>query len=485
MESSSSNSEERELQQINTRPFEIAFRIFFHEEHQTFEEKTYHNLNQLQWQLERNNFHGRDSKTCLDNFKDSTGCEPETYKRNLLRYLTELDKLIDERVLKYGELWMKEREVQALKEIEQRLKESEMQTQESLVTEASLVTEGIALGASLVDKQCTFNSSTSLEQQHDYNSSRNEYSRLGNENESSDNERSSSGNDADVDIRPLNDSDTVFEVHNDMFKNMFLHEIQNHEQPKSIPNTYVTNENNSNIISDIPNMDPDRDKEEHNYVDDEQQRALFASLINNLNCDIEKCTKVNHEAQQANVLLTNELERYKEKEKHFSKDKIIESRNRMSDEFVIKDVNLQLNCFEKGIVKEMKDDLNHVYENEIFKQNSSLENENCCLKKTITELSKQPTDVKEEMTKRCAQYEKDFAKLKAHDEAKIKFDIEDPETINIELEYSVASLLKDFLQKSLYDSDPSNVESKSGKKIFFSEMKPQVSKKILRGSKGF
>ncbi|GJT41229.1 hypothetical protein Tco_0941094 [Tanacetum coccineum] len=160
-------------------------------------------------------------------------------------------------------------------------------------------------------------------------------------------------------------------------------------------------------------------------------------------------------------------------------------------------------------------------------------------------------------------YEKDFAKLEAHcvspepkspnksstsvqndqvlsnksDETKIKFDTEDLETINIELEYSVSSLLienehlktiyknpfdlikrsqvqtkslnvsqneaenlksqlfefadkkfdkvfqkiesmkkkkfdsqisNDFLQKSLYDSDPSNVESESGeKKILF------------------
>ncbi|GJZ22650.1 hypothetical protein Tco_0559689 [Tanacetum coccineum] len=127
-------------------------------------------------------------------------------------------------------------------------------------------------------------------------------------------------------------------------------------------------------------------------------------------------------------------------------------RNQLSDEFepLVKNVNLQLNCFEKGLVKEMKDDLkyvmsledefdetclildiqqeffktqfesaiseshSHVYENEMSEQNSSLENENCHLKKTITEHSKQAADVKEEMTKRCAQYEKDFAKLEAH-----------------------------------------------------------------------
>ncbi|GJT99138.1 hypothetical protein Tco_1094656 [Tanacetum coccineum] len=128
------------------------------------------------------------------------------------------------------------------------------------------------------------------------------------------------------------------------------------------------------------------------------------------------------------------------------------ARNRLSEEFepLVKDVNLQLKCFEKGLVKEMKDDLKyvtshedefdktclildiqqeyfktqfesaiseshrHVYEIEMFEQNYSLENENRRLKKTITELSKQASNVKEEMTKRYAQYEKDFAKPEAH-----------------------------------------------------------------------
>ncbi|GKB16793.1 hypothetical protein Tco_0850716 [Tanacetum coccineum] len=100
--------------------------------------------------------------------------------------------------------------------------------------------------------------------------------------------------------------------------------------------------------------------------------------------------------------------------------------NRLAEEFepLVKDVNFQLNCFEKSLVKEIKDDLkyatslkdefdekclildiqkeffktqfesaisesySHVYENKIFKQNSSLENESCCLKKTITQLQK-------------------------------------------------------------------------------------------------
>nr|GEX89445.1 hypothetical protein [Tanacetum cinerariifolium] len=191
------------------------------------------------------------------------------------------------------------------------------------ILEASLITEDISLDASLVDKQRTVDSSTSLEKQNECNNSRNEWSRSRNENRSSKNKSRSAGNDANADIRPLYDSDTVSEVHHDMFENMIVHGLQNHDQPESILDTYVVNENNSNIISNIPNMDPDRGEEEHDDVDYEQKRALFASLINNLKYDVEKCNKVDREAQQANALLTNELERYKEKEKYFAKETTI------------------------------------------------------------------------------------------------------------------------------------------------------------------
>ncbi|GKD96034.1 hypothetical protein Tco_1379931 [Tanacetum coccineum] len=276
MKSSNSNSEKSELE------------LMQHEERQSHS-KCMAWFKELKIHLEtlHNNKFSVDfqNKCWQKNFKDYTRCEPETYRRNLLRYLNELDKLIDKRVLKYEELRMKEREVQAIKEIEKRLKEREIQQQESLVTEgttleanlstdgttldgslvtegttleASLVTKGISLDASLVAKQSTIDSTTSSEQQNESNGSRKECSRLGNEKRSYDNESKSSGNDADDDIGPSYDSDTVTEVskvHHDIFENMFVHGIQNHKQPESIPDTYVVNENDSNIISDIPNMD--------------------------------------------------------------------------------------------------------------------------------------------------------------------------------------------------------------------------------------
>nr|GEX45673.1 hypothetical protein [Tanacetum cinerariifolium] len=118
---------------------------------------------------------------------------------------------------------------------------------------------------------------------------------------------------------------TVLGVYHDLFTNMFAYRIHNHKQPESIPDICVLNENNSIIISDIPNMDPDKIKEEHDYVEYEKHHAFFASLVNNLKCDYEKFNEVNREAQLVNALLTNELERYKEKEKHFARDMTIKS----------------------------------------------------------------------------------------------------------------------------------------------------------------
>ncbi|GJV86878.1 hypothetical protein Tco_1530816 [Tanacetum coccineum] len=193
--------------------------------------------------------------------------------------------------------------------------------------EACFVTKGATLEACLVNEGITLNDNTGVMKSSgtksaNSSSSETRFRSSADENKSSNKESSSSeGNDADV-VWSTYDSDSVtggLIQNNDTFENMFAHGIQNHKHPKFIPDTYVVNENNSNIISHIPNMDSDRNKEEHDYVEYEQQRAFFASLINNLKCDVEKCNEVNREAQKVNALLTNELERYKEKIKTLCK----------------------------------------------------------------------------------------------------------------------------------------------------------------------
>ncbi|GJR24735.1 retrovirus-related pol polyprotein from transposon TNT 1-94 [Tanacetum coccineum] len=131
------------------RLVQIASGTFFGEEHQTFRNNMFHNLDQLLLQFERKNFMRLMQRLVLkysehssffssnevnssyrlnqiwqENFKDYMGCEPETYRSYLLKYLDILEKFIDKRVLKYGELQMKENEVKAIKETEKRLNEA-------------------------------------------------------------------------------------------------------------------------------------------------------------------------------------------------------------------------------------------------------------------------------------------------------------------------------------------------------------------------
>ncbi|GKB08681.1 hypothetical protein Tco_0836993 [Tanacetum coccineum] len=175
MESSNSNSKERELQltqrlakqrhsncmtwveQLETHLYDLyllnspyavdafkpAFRSFFGEEHQTFKLKMFHNLDQLRLQLERENLHGVNAKTCLQalrtqfkeflaskgvnatdllnqgwqqDFEYFTRCEPSAYRRELLENLDTLEAVIHKVVNTYGVLRMKENELNALKE---------------------------------------------------------------------------------------------------------------------------------------------------------------------------------------------------------------------------------------------------------------------------------------------------------------------------------------------------------------------------------
>ncbi|GKC22865.1 hypothetical protein Tco_1025015 [Tanacetum coccineum] len=268
MESSSSNSKETELQQMQLDEREL------HQKCLALFEKLKKHLG----------------------FSPYLKWEPVNYRHLLLWYLEELEKLIDERVLKYAALRMKGKEVQAIQEIERRLQDNEMQKQESLITEgatieACLVIEGAALEDCLVNEGITVNDNTGVTER----------------------------NDVDHNIGSSYDSDTVTKAphsSNDTFQNVFAHGIQSHEQLESIPDTYKVNENNSNIISDIPNMNPDRNKEEHDDVDYEQQRSFFPSLINNLKCDVEKCNEIK--------LLNDEISYLKsqacEKDKTFAKE---------------------------------------------------------------------------------------------------------------------------------------------------------------------
>ncbi|GJU01098.1 hypothetical protein Tco_1111436 [Tanacetum coccineum] len=174
MESSNSNSKERELQLTQllikqrhshcmtwfeqleihlhdlylnnssyaVNAFKPSFCTFFGEERQTFRLKMFHNLDQLRLQLEKENLHEVNAKTCLEvlrtqfkeffaskgvnssdhlnqcwqqDFKEYTLCEPDTYRRDLLENLDTLEAFIHRAVITYGILRMKETKVNTLK----------------------------------------------------------------------------------------------------------------------------------------------------------------------------------------------------------------------------------------------------------------------------------------------------------------------------------------------------------------------------------
>ncbi|GJV80138.1 hypothetical protein Tco_1516008, partial [Tanacetum coccineum] len=130
---------------------ELAFRTFFGNKHTTFRKKMIHKIDQLRLQFERENLHKVNANTCLqelriqfmeffaseevnsldrmnqimqENFKDYLGSEHEIYRSHLLVHLDILEKFIDESVLNYGELLLKESEVKVIKETEKLLNEA-------------------------------------------------------------------------------------------------------------------------------------------------------------------------------------------------------------------------------------------------------------------------------------------------------------------------------------------------------------------------
>ncbi|GKC62015.1 hypothetical protein Tco_1089613 [Tanacetum coccineum] len=272
MESSNSNSKERELQltqrlakqrhshcmawfeQLETHlrdlylnssshvvdAFKPTFHSFFGEEHQTFRVKMFHNLDQLRLQLERDNLHEVNAKTCLEvirtqfkeffaskevnssdhlnqcwqqDFKEYTLCEPDTYKRDLLKNLDTLEAVIHRVVITYGILCMKENEVNALKSQDVRINPVQVVNDSLIVSKSSwiesknnnesLVTESTTLEANLntdvkawdAGSVITESSGTKLDK-HDTSSSLGKYITHA----------------VDADIRPVNDQVPFAEV---------------------------------------------------------------------------------------------------------------------------------------------------------------------------------------------------------------------------------------------------------------------------------
>ncbi|GJU60814.1 retrovirus-related pol polyprotein from transposon TNT 1-94 [Tanacetum coccineum] len=132
-----------------------------------------------------------------------------------------------------------------------------------------------------------------------------------------------------TDKAPVYDSDGSAEVHNynncydnEIF-NMFTQEEQYTDLLEPIPEPHLVQQNDSNVISDVPCVEHNGGTVEQCPASDEETRALYDSLYNNLAIEVEKVNSVNRNLKATNAELTTELARYKNQEKCFeiSQDK--------------------------------------------------------------------------------------------------------------------------------------------------------------------
>ncbi|GKB37536.1 hypothetical protein Tco_0882478, partial [Tanacetum coccineum] len=239
--------------------FKPAFHTFFGEEHETFRFKMFYNLDQLRLQLERENLHEVNAMTCLEalrtqfkeffaskgvnssdhlnqcwqqDFEEYTLCEPETYRRGLLRNLDRLEWAIFRAVIAYGVLRMKEDEVNALKQTEKSLNKA-IPHEHEIDKSFKLQSKDVQMQEGKVDME----SSGTMSDEQDTSSR--------------------SRNDADTEdavIRPVNDQVPLVEVQLTTPHNVLVNEQHHSVQSEPSYDTHLLEKVDSNTIPDSTNM---------------------------------------------------------------------------------------------------------------------------------------------------------------------------------------------------------------------------------------
>ncbi|GKF67397.1 hypothetical protein Tco_0197076, partial [Tanacetum coccineum] len=222
---------------------------------------------------------------CLQqDFKDYMYCKPETYRCDVLKNLDILEDFIDKSVIKYGELWMKENEVNALKKTGKQLN-AEILHEHEIEKSFKLQSKDVQINlVQAVDASLVIMKSSGIELEN--NSSENALSKLvyatqmqmqegkvdmgkalnvglvvkeSSKTESDKQVTSSrSGNDTayavDADIRLVNDQETFAEVQLIAQHNVLANEQQHTEQFEPIYDTYLLENVDSNTTPDSKNI---------------------------------------------------------------------------------------------------------------------------------------------------------------------------------------------------------------------------------------
>ncbi|GKB34952.1 hypothetical protein Tco_0879894, partial [Tanacetum coccineum] len=449
---------------------------------QTFKLKMFHNLDQLRLQLERENLHGVNAKTCLQalrtqfkgflaskgvnatdllnqgwqqDFEDFTRCEPSAYRRDLLENLDTLEAVIHRAVITFGRLQLQSQDaqinpVQAVDDslnvsksswiesennnaLSTSVNETQLQQHESLVTESTtlevnLNTDVKALDAGLVITE----SSRTKSDKHDTSS----------------NLRTYITHDVDADIRLVNDQVPFAEVQLTAQHNVLANEQQHTEQSEPIYDTYLLEKVDSNTTPDSTNMchrggEIDQDAE-HDQVKSPLLKAEF--------------------------LKTNDMV---EKEVY----------NELSNRFL----QLEKHCISLEISIQQKE--------ESFQSNKPCKNQDSPEFREFFEINELKAQLQAKNSTINNLKEQIKNVHEKSNEAKVKHDIDVIETINIELEHKVAKLLQENehlkqTYKELYDSikktriqtkdhNDSLIAQVNSKTVENADLKAQIQEKVF------
>ncbi|GJT10384.1 retrovirus-related pol polyprotein from transposon TNT 1-94 [Tanacetum coccineum] len=521
MESSNSNSKERELQltqrlakqrhshcmawfeQLETHlrdlylnssshavdAFKPAFHSFFGEEHQTFRLKMFHNLDQLRLQLERDNLLEVNPRTCLEalrtqfkeffasksvnssehlnqcwqkDFKEYTFCEPDTYRRDLLENLDTLEAVIHRAVITYARLQLQSQDVQinpvqAVDDslivsrsswiesenndaLSKSVNETQLQQHESLVTKSTTLEANLNTDVKALDAGSVITESSGTKSdKHDTSSSSWTYITHA----------------VDAYIRPVNDQVPFAEVQLTAQHNVLANEQQHTEQSEPIYDTYLLEKVDSNTTPDSTNMC-------HRGGEIDQDAEQFQAKSPLL---------------KAEFLKTNDMV---EKEVY----------NELSNRFL----QLEKHCISLEISMQQKE--------ESFQSNKPCKNQDVPEFCEFFEINDLKAQLQAKTTLICNLKNQIKSVKEASNEAKVKHEIDALETINIELESSVAKLLAENEKlnkenehlkqtyKELYDSikktriqtkdhNDSLIAQVNSKTVKNADLKAQIQEKVF------
>ncbi|GJT15928.1 retrovirus-related pol polyprotein from transposon TNT 1-94 [Tanacetum coccineum] len=156
--------------------------------------------------------------------------------------------------------------------------------------------------------------------------------------------------DAAANSGPIFDVEPLQKVqYDDDNYNLFANDKQHPEQPESINDTYINEQDNTNIIIDSLDMSSNREKANQDDEDDSlaQERNLLASLIEKLKCEIDDIKNQNKLLESSNKILVDKL---KSEIKDFkNKNKSLESSNTH-----FKEANSELSKTNQLMFKDLK-----------------------------------------------------------------------------------------------------------------------------------